>query len=218
MFENPKEEIKNSLYPMQQVTRGRGYKVLDPWGLSQHPMYPWNIKMSKRMKCNVTSSGDLLIVMDSDDDKHTRVVRYSDTIQKQRIGFSEKEQPLFLSAGCKYITENRILDICLSDYYGHAVVVVKQAMKFRFSYTDGPSTTKGPISARGITTNNQIRILTADYFNQCIHILDQYGIFLRYIENGKSQRSLSLCVDTRDNPFVAVLLNRISQKKIQYYL
>lgn len=47
------------------------------------------------MKCNVTSSGDLLIVMDSDDDKHTRVVRYSDTIQKQRIGFSEKEQPAF---------------------------------------------------------------------------------------------------------------------------
>ncbi|XP_061168988.1 uncharacterized protein LOC133178262 [Saccostrea echinata] len=155
-----------------------------------------------------SSLGHFLVIMISNDYKQSKVVRYVGFKEKQTI-FAYKGIPLFSSGDFyRYITENRNLDICVSDHGAGAVVVVNQAGELKFRYTGlTPALKTKPFDPRGITTDSQSHILIADIENHCVHIIDQNGQFLHYIECGLSF-PWGLCTDENDLVLVAQYENR----------
>ena len=167
-----------------------------------------------------TSSGDLLVIQYRDDEKQTKLVRYSGNTQKQSIERDEQGNMLFSSDSTYtiHLSENRNLNtcICVADNGAGAEVVVSAAGKLRFRYIGPPSTSREPFRPDGIITDSQANILTSDFYNDRIHIIDQDGLFLRYIHNCGLQNPYGLCLDSRDYLFVAERkTGRV--KKIQYY-
>lgn len=175
------------------------------------------IKFHDWRPLNVCSTpfGNLLVLMGSDDYEQTKVVRYSGSTEKQCIQNDENGKAFFSPDDSKYLAVNRNQDICVADYRAKRVVVITATGKLRFTYTGSTPNTIESFDPVGITTDSLCRILIADGHCHYIHIIDQDGQFLRYIDNLNLRGPWGLCIDTNDNLFVAECdLGKI--EKIQY--
>lgn len=150
-----------------------------------------------------SSIGGLLIILERKDYSHAKVIHFCGSKVIQTIQFDSDSFPLYSSGSIKYISENRNLDVCVSDCVAGAVVVVNQTGKFRFRYKGIYSESScRPFKPFGITTDSQGWILTSDWNNQLIHMLDRDGRLLSYISCDFFD-PYSVCVSNMGNLFVA---------------
>nr|XP_022327550.1 uncharacterized protein LOC111126909 [Crassostrea virginica] len=153
-----------------------------------------------------TSSGDLLLCLRKDD--QSKVVRYSSTgTVLQEIQFDSQCQPLYQLAW--YITENVNGDVIVTDLKRNVVVAVNRLGVFRYSY--GWKKRTSELST--VATNSIGHVFVTDFRGDKIHMLDQYGKFLRYImpHGEKIDHPRALCMLDDDELIVGECLSGLAK-------
>ncbi|XP_061180843.1 uncharacterized protein LOC133189507 [Saccostrea echinata] len=108
----------------------------------------------------------------------------------------DKNRPLFTCP--TYITENGNEDVCVSDV--NAVVVTDAGGLLRFRYKGLSDDSQ--FDPYGICSDSQNNIIIADMMKNRIHMIDQNGEFLHYIQYRDMNRPRALCIDEDDNLYV----------------
>ena len=175
------------------------------------------IKLQKwfPMALCTTAANDLLVTMESEDLAMCKVVRYAGSTVKQEIQFNVKGDKLYCRAD--FINESKNLDVVVSDLGARRIVVVDKYGIFRFNYTGNLQSNRyKSFGCSGVTTTSKCHIIVADEYNDVLHVIDQNGQFLTYIDNCHVQRPGGLCSDTEDALYVTEpVANRV--KKIKLY-
>lgn len=164
--------------------------------------------------------GEFLVMMVDSNTYYgcTFIAHYSGSTMIQNINVSDNFQCNILYSCYEIktcICENMNFDICVADCNVRDIVVLNKDGDLRFRYTGNPSIPEKSFNPTGITTDSQCRILIADDIISYIHILDQDGQFLRFIDNCDLQFPCCVCVDTKDNLYVGER-DTGKVKKIQY--
>ena len=153
-----------------------------------------------------TSSGDLLLCLRKDD--QSKVVRYNSTCTVlQEIQYDSQCQPLFQLAW--YITENVNGDVIVTDLKRNVVVAVNRLGVFRYSYGGKKRTSE----LSTVATNSIGHVFVTDFRGDKIHMLDQYGKFLRYImpHGEKIDHPRALCMLDDDELIVGECLSGLAK-------
>ena len=100
------------------------------------------------------------------------------------------------------MSENNNGDVCVSDINADAVVVVDKTGRVRFRYDGTPARREKSFGPRGIVTDTLSQIIVADYINDCLHILDQNGQFLRCVDDCGLEKPNNLSVDSEGRLWV----------------
>jgi hypothetical protein len=109
---------------------------------------------------------------------------------------SNKNMSLFTCP--TYVAENSNEDVCVSDV--GAVVVTDKAGMLRFRYTGRPG--DPPFDPYGICCDSGRNIIVADMKNDNIHVIDQDGGFLHYIQYDGMKMPRALCIDENEKLYV----------------
>ncbi|XP_022312161.2 uncharacterized protein LOC111117358 [Crassostrea virginica] len=174
----------------------------------------------KRELCRLhcTRSGDILIHMRNIDMNLkfvNKIIRYQGQRIKQEIYNDGQGNPIFTDKfSSLFMSENNNGDICVSDTNAHNVVVVDKTGRVRFRYDGRPARRKEAFGPIGIVTDTLSQIIVADYNNNCLHILDQDGQFLRCVDDCGLEKPYGLSVDNEGRLWVGCETGNI--KVIQY--
>ncbi|XP_078330465.1 uncharacterized protein LOC144624505 [Crassostrea virginica] len=179
------------------------------------PLQDWT---PSRLSC--TRSGDILVHAYTlrDIQFKNKIIRYQGQNIKQEISKDGQGNPIFNDGGNSlYMSENNNGDICISDAMANTVVVVDKTGRVRFRYDGTPARREKSFYPRDIVTDALSQIIVTDSKNNCLHILDQNGQFLRCVNDRgleRLEKPSELSIDSEGRLWVGC--NRGEIKVIKY--
>ncbi|XP_078330478.1 uncharacterized protein LOC144624515 [Crassostrea virginica] len=153
-----------------------------------------------------TRAGDIFVHVHrggESDNRRNKIIRYRGQDIIQQIYRDGQNNPIFGDGVCaRFMSENKNEDICVSNIYLRNVVVVDRAGNVRFRYDGSPARRENPFGPRGIVTDALSQIIVADIDNNCLHVLDQNGQFLRCVDGCQLEDPCKVSVDSRGRLWV----------------
>jgi hypothetical protein len=134
------------------------------------------------------------------DRSQSKIVHYLQLILKQEICRDINDKPIY--RGGKYalhLAENKNGDICASDRNADCVVVVTKSGNVLLRYDGREARRKGLFDPWHLVTDAIGEIIVADSNNECLHILDQRGQFIRCLDNVEIDIPTALGMDREGN-------------------
>nr|XP_022312099.1 uncharacterized protein LOC111117325 isoform X2 [Crassostrea virginica] len=154
-----------------------------------------------------TRSGDILVHLFKRNGlqrKH-KIIRCQRENIKQEICNDGQGNPIYKDGPYSlFMSENNNGDVCVSDRNADTVVVVDKTGRVRFRYDGTPARREKSFGPGGIVTDALSQIIVTDINNDCLHILDQNGQFLRCVNDCGLGRPLGLSVDSEGRLWVGL--------------
>ncbi|XP_062612558.1 tripartite motif-containing protein 3-like [Saccostrea cucullata] len=150
-----------------------------------------------------TRSGDVLVSLRTADGSRYKIVRYQGQTATQEIDKDDRGQNIFKGGnGGVLMKESNNGDICAADLNANIVIVMDKTGRVRFRYDGTPARRNNPFRPVYISTDSLNQIIITDLNNDCLHILDQNGQFLKCIDNCGLQSPAGLSVDSKGRLWV----------------
>jgi hypothetical protein len=163
-----------------------------------------------------TKSGGILVSMGTTDNSQHKIARYQGHIVTQEIDRDEDGESIYKGGEYPlFVVENNNGDVCASDSNADTVVVVNKSGRVRFRYDGTPARSKKSFNPVHLVTDSMSQIIVADCNNDCLHILDQNGQFLRCVDNCELVKPHGLSVDSEGRLWVGLYRSQ-EVKVIQY--
>lgn len=166
-----------------------------------------------------TSFGDTLVHVYKGKRSKTKnkIIRYRGQGIEQEIDNDEERNPVFKDGDSSlYVAENINGDICVSDNNSDTVVVLNKAGIVQFRYDGKPAGRKKSFDPRYIATDALGLIIVSDFNNDCLHIMDRKGQFLRCVDNCGLEKPCGLSVNNQGKLYVG--LHDLGEIKVIEYL
>ena len=141
-----------------------------------------------------------------------KIIRYQQKHIKDEISIDGLGNSNFTNTSSSlFMAENNNGDVCISDSHAHAVVVVDKMGRVRFRT---PAKRKKRFVPNGMVTDALGQIIVTDLLNNCHHVLDQNGQFLRCVDNCGLMAPCGLSVDSKGRLWV--VCGEVEIKVIKY--
>lgn len=154
------------------------------------------------MGISCSRSGNILICLMNVKNEH-KVQQYKDKTCIKEFQKDENGEKLYKNGEYMlYPMENINGDVCVVNNNSNSIITVSSEGKLRFRYNGKDANLSNDLNTNAFVTDSMGRIIIADEANDCLHIIDQNGKFLKCLEIPELTKPTGLSLDSRGRLWV----------------